>query len=39
MASVNLVVIVESIRALVSQQEDSGLHIPSIVAVAVALGM
>ncbi|OAX35648.1 CDF manganese transporter [Rhizopogon vinicolor AM-OR11-026] len=39
MASVNLVVIVESIRAIMSQQKDTGFHLQSIIAVAVALGV
>lgn len=38
MGSVNLVVIVESVRDLVNHGKALSLHIPSIVAVAVALG-
>ena len=40
MGSVNLVVIVESLRTVISKHGDSlnGFHIPSIVAVAAALG-
>jgi hypothetical protein len=39
MTSVNVVVIVESIRALMSQEKDNGFHIQSIIAVAAALVM
>jgi len=39
MASVNLVVIVESIRALMSQATENGFYIQTIIAVAAALGM
>jgi hypothetical protein len=40
MAAVNLVIVVESIRALVSHGDGdtNKLHIPSIIAVAVAFG-
>ena len=40
MGSVNLVVIVESLRTVVSKHGDSlnDFHIPSLVAVAAALG-
>jgi hypothetical protein len=38
MASVNLVVIVESVRAIISQEKDSGFHIQAIIAVSAALG-
>ena len=40
MGSVNLVVIVESLRTVISKQGDSlnTFHIPSIIAVAAALG-
>lgn len=40
MGSVNLVVIVESIRTLVTKNDDSleAFHLPSIIAVAAALG-
>jgi len=41
MGSVNLVVIVESARSLISKQGDelAPFHLPSIIAVAAALGM
>lgn len=39
MASVNLVVIVESIRAIMTQEKDSGFHIQAIIAVAAALAV
>jgi hypothetical protein len=39
MASVNLVVIVESVRALMSQEKDAGFHLQAILAVAAAVGM
>ncbi|KAF8846010.1 CDF manganese transporter [Paxillus ammoniavirescens] len=39
MASVNLVVIVESIRSLMSQETDKSFHLASILAVAAALGV
>jgi hypothetical protein len=42
MAAVNLVVIVESVRTLVSHNNDddtNDFHLPSIIAVAAALGM
>ena len=40
MGSVNFVVIVESLRTLISKHGDSliGFHLPSIIAVAAALG-
>jgi hypothetical protein len=38
MASVNLVVIVESVRAIMSHEKDNGIHIQAIIAVATALG-
>jgi hypothetical protein len=40
MGSVNLVVIVESLRSIITKRGDSlnAFHIPSIVAVAAALG-
>lgn len=41
MSSVNLVVVVESVRAIVAKDDDelSDFHLPSIIAVAAALGM
>ncbi|KIJ66447.1 hypothetical protein HYDPIDRAFT_129314 [Hydnomerulius pinastri MD-312] len=39
MASVNLVVIVESIRSLMAQETDKAFHLSSILAVAAALGV
>ncbi|KAJ8586486.1 CDF manganese transporter [Rhizopogon salebrosus TDB-379] len=39
MASVNLVVIVESVRALMSQEKDTGFHLQAILAVAAAVGV
>jgi divalent metal cation (Fe/Co/Zn/Cd) transporter len=39
MASVNLVVIVESVRSLISRESANEFHVPSIVAVGVALGI
>ncbi|KAG1904133.1 CDF manganese transporter [Suillus fuscotomentosus] len=39
MASVNLVVIVESVRALMAQEKDNGFRIQAIIAVAAALGI
>ncbi|OJA12386.1 hypothetical protein AZE42_07536 [Rhizopogon vesiculosus] len=39
MASVNLVVIVESVRAIMSQEKDTGFHLQAIIAVAAALGV
>lgn len=39
MASVNLVVIVESVRALLAQEKDTGFHLQAILAVAAALGV
>lgn len=38
MGSVNLVVIVESVRALITK-EQGHFHLPSIIGVAAALGM
>ena len=40
MASVNLIVVVESVRSLVSKEDDTlkDFHLPSIIAVAAALG-
>jgi hypothetical protein len=38
MASVNLVVIVESVRAIMASEKDTGFHIQAIIAVAAALG-
>ena len=40
MASVNLVVIVESLRTIISKRGDglTDFHLPSIIAVAAALG-
>lgn len=40
MGSVNLVVIVEALRTLISKHGDNlnAFHLPSIIAVAVALG-
>lgn len=38
MGSVNLVVIVESVRSLISKDSDKEFHLPSIIAVSVALG-
>ncbi|KAK0495182.1 CDF-like metal transporter [Armillaria luteobubalina] len=41
MASVNLIVVVESVRSLVSKEDDQlkDFHLPSIIAVAAALGV
>ncbi|KAK0193505.1 CDF-like metal transporter [Armillaria mellea] len=41
MASVNLIVVVESVRSLVSKEDDTlkDFHLPSIIAVAAALGV
>ncbi|KAG2135276.1 cation efflux protein [Suillus clintonianus] len=39
MASVNLVVIVESVRAIMSQEKDNGFHTQAIISVAAALGV
>lgn len=39
MSSVNLVVLVESVQELAAHsKEDDGFHIPSLIAVGVALG-
>jgi hypothetical protein len=38
MGAVNLVVIVEAARDLISRGEDKPFHIPSLIAVGVALG-
>ena len=38
MSSVNLVVIVESIRSFMSHEKDNVFHLASILAVAAALG-
>ncbi|KAG2341982.1 hypothetical protein BDR05DRAFT_964629, partial [Suillus weaverae] len=39
MASVNLVVIVESIRAIMTREKDNGFHIQAIIAVAAVLAL
>lgn len=39
MGAVNIIVIVESIRALIAQNEDSEFNLSAIIAVAAALGM
>ncbi len=41
MGSVNLIVVVESVRDLITKADDSleAFHVPSIIAVGVALGM
>lgn len=39
MCWVNFVVVVESIQALITQKDDRQFHLPSIIAVASALGM
>ncbi|KAG6812850.1 hypothetical protein H0H92_015948 [Tricholoma furcatifolium] len=39
MGSVNLVVIVESIRSIIDKNDDKKFHLPSIIAVSVALGI
>ena len=38
MGSVNLVVIVESVRTLITKDEPGHFHLPSIIAVGAALG-
>jgi hypothetical protein len=38
MGAVNLIIIVESVRALISQEDNNEFHISSIAAVAAALG-
>jgi hypothetical protein len=38
MGAVNLIIIVESARALISQEDNNEFHIASIAAVAAALG-
>ena len=39
MCWVNFIVVVESIQTLISKKDDRQFHLPSIIAVASALGM